>query len=75
MTAGTALRIEFAPAVMPREVAAYYIGRSLRELDDLRAQGKITAHGPGKRIYFKKEELDRWISELPERPLKEKERA
>ena len=74
-----ALRIEFPPALMTREVAAYYISRSLRELDDLRASGALIAVGKGtKRIFFRKSELDRWVARQEERPVKDrpgKERA
>jgi hypothetical protein len=60
-------RLEFAPALMTREVAAYYISGSLRDVDDLKARGVITAYGSQKRIKFKKSELDAHIESLPER--------
>lgn len=67
MSAGVVQRIEFAPALFTRELAAYYLSKSLREVDDLRAQGHITPVGKGKRIIFAKDELDRYVSELAER--------
>lgn len=62
------VRVEFPPALMTREVAAYYISKSVRELDLLRETNQITAYGDGKRVEFKKEELDEWIARRPERP-------
>ncbi len=61
------LRIEFPPALMGRELAAYYIGVSIRDLDNLRHSGKLIASGDGKRVMFKKSELDRYVDLLPER--------
>lgn len=60
-------RIEFAPALMTREAVAYYIGGSLREVDELRAMREITAVGDGKRVRFRKTDIDAWISRLKER--------
>lgn len=68
MTAGTVLRIEFPPALMGRELAAYYLDKSVREVDELRAKGELIPVGEGKRIQFAKTELDRFIDNLPERP-------
>lgn len=53
---------------MTRELAAYYLSMSLRELDSLKATGALIAHGDGKRVKFKKAELDRYVESLPERP-------
>jgi len=62
------LRIEFAPVLMTRETAAYYIDGSLRDLDRLREQKKkITPVGEGRRVKYRKSELDAWIESLPER--------
>lgn len=74
MVAGVAQRIEFPPALMTRELAAYYLSMSLREVDDLRAQGHLIPSGDGKRIKFTKAELDRYIDSLPERPTRGHER-
>lgn len=60
-------RIEFPPALMTRELAAYYLSVSTRELDLMKNRGDITAYGEGKRIRFKKTDLDRWVELLPER--------
>lgn len=61
------LRIEFPPALMTREIAAYYISGSLRDVDDLKAQGELIPVGKSKRIKFRKEDLDRYVANLEER--------
>ena len=61
------VRIEFPPALMTRELAAYYISGSLRDVDDLRAKGELIPVGEQKRVKFRKEDLDRYISQLSER--------
>lgn len=61
------LRIEFPPALMTREIAAYYISGSLRDVDELKSQGELIPVGNSKRIKFRKEDLDRYINKLPER--------
>lgn len=63
-------RIEFPPALFTRELAAYYLSKSMREVDDLRASGELIPVGDGKRITFTKTELDRYVSELRERKPK-----
>jgi len=67
VSAGVVQRIEFAPGLFTRELAAFYLSKSLREVDDLRAQGHLIPVGEGKRITFTKAELDRYIDGLPER--------
>lgn len=67
MSESVVIRAEFPPALMTRDVAAYYIGKSTRELDMLRETNELTAYGDGKRVYFKKVELDEWIASRPER--------
>ena len=62
------LRIEFPPALMTREVAAYYISGSLRDIDELKASGELIPVGKSKRIKFRKDDLDRYIESLKERP-------
>ena len=62
------IRIEFAPALMTREIAAYYISASLRELDGLREARIITPLGEGRRVKYRKSELDAYIETLVERP-------
>ena len=52
---------------MTRELAAYYLSMSTRELDLLKNRGELIPHGTGKRIKFKKTELDAYIDRLPER--------
>jgi len=64
----TGMRIEFAPALMTRETAAYYIDGSLRDLDILRETKQITPVGEGRRVKYRKSELDAYIATLPERP-------
>ncbi|WP_431605135.1 helix-turn-helix domain-containing protein [Curtobacterium citreum] len=53
---------------MTRELAAYYLSASLREVDYLRANGGLVAVGSGKRVRFRKEDLDRYVGELSSRP-------
>jgi hypothetical protein len=62
-----AARIEFAPALFTRELAAYYLSKSVREIDDLRSTREITAVGTGKRVLFRKADLDRVAAGLEER--------
>ena len=61
------IRIEFPPALMTREIAAYYISGSVREIDRLRETKEITPLGNGKRVKYRKTDLDRVIDSLPER--------
>lgn len=70
MSAGVVTRIEFPPALFTRELAAYYLSKSLREVDDLRSTGELIPVGDGKRITFTKAELDRYVAGLPERQPK-----
>lgn len=67
MTTGTAVRIEFAPALFTRELAAYYLSCSLRDIDDLRAKGELIPVGESRRIKFTKTDLDRYAANLTER--------
>jgi hypothetical protein len=63
------LRIEFAPALMTREMAAYYVtAGSLRDLDRLREEKEITPVGKGRRVMYKKSELDAYVARINERP-------
>jgi excisionase family DNA binding protein len=55
----------FAPALMTRDVAAYYLSASVREVDYLRADGKLRAVGAGKRVKFRKTDLDAYLATLP----------
>jgi hypothetical protein len=65
---GAPLRIEFAPALMTRELAAFYISGSLRDLDRLRESKEITPVGEGRRVKYRKSELDSYIERIAERP-------
>ena len=67
MSAGIVQRIEFPPALFTRELAAYYLSKSLREIDDLRATRELIPVGKSKRVTFTKAELDRYVANLPER--------
>jgi hypothetical protein len=67
MNAGSAIRIEFPPALMTREIAAFYISGSLRDVDDLRAQNIITPVGTSKRVKYRKTDLDAYVAQLVER--------
>ncbi|KQX07209.1 hypothetical protein ASC59_05275 [Leifsonia sp. Root1293] len=64
---GMTIRIEFPPALMTKELAGYYLSKSVREIDELRAKKLLTAVGDSKRVMFTKAELDRYVSSLPER--------
>ena len=64
----TTIRVEFPPAEMTRELAAYYLSRSVREIDILREQNKITPVGDGKRVFYRKSDLDAFVDAEPERP-------
>jgi excisionase family DNA binding protein len=61
------IRIEFPPALFTRELAAYYLSMSVREIDDLRHTKEITAVGTGKRVKFRKADLDRIADRMPDR--------
>jgi excisionase family DNA binding protein len=61
------MRIEFPPALFTRDLAAYYLQMSLTDVDLLRNKGELIAVGEGKRVRFRKEDLDRYIERLPER--------
>ncbi|GGF11323.1 hypothetical protein [Subtercola lobariae] len=63
----TTIRVEFPPRMMSRELAAYYIGKSVRDLDALREQNEITPKGTGRRVLYDKRDLDRHCDNLPER--------
>jgi hypothetical protein len=67
MISRPAARIEFAPALMTREMAAFYISGSLREIDELRSAGRITAVGQQKRVKFRKVDLDTYVESLKSR--------
>ncbi|MEX1079796.1 MAG: hypothetical protein WED09_11885 [Homoserinimonas sp.] len=62
------VRVEFPPALMTREMAAYYIGGTLADIDLLKRQHEITPVGTQKRIKYRKTDLDRYVEQLPERP-------
>jgi len=67
MTAST-IRVEFPPALMTREIAAYYISGSLRDLDHLRETKEITPVGEGRRVKYRKTDLDAYVAKVAERP-------
>lgn len=57
----------FTPGLFDKQAAAYYLSKSVREIDELRSTGDLIAVGPGKRVFFTLEELDRYRLNLPER--------
>lgn len=57
----------FTPALFTKDAAAFYLGMSEREVDDLRKVGELIPVGDGKRIKFRRAELDRYAESLPER--------
>lgn len=60
-------RIEFPPALMTREIAAYYIGGTLADIDLLKRQNILIPVGQTKRVKYRKEDLDRYVASLQER--------
>lgn len=55
--------------MMSREQAAYYITNdSIRDLDRLREQKKITPKGEGRRVQYDTKELDAYADTIAERP-------
>ena len=62
------IRMEFAPALMTREIAAYYISGSLSDIDRLRETKKITPVGEGRRVKYRKSDLDSYVESVNERP-------
>lgn len=66
MSAAT-VRVEFPPALFTKELAAYYISGTITDIDRLRKTGELIALGDGKRMKFRKDDLDRYIDSLPER--------
>ncbi|MCS5715108.1 helix-turn-helix domain-containing protein [Herbiconiux sp. CPCC 205716] len=68
-------RVEFAPRLMTREQAAYYLSLSLRDLDALREQKDITPKGRGRRVLYDKQDLDRIADRMPERPATRGQRS
>lgn len=61
------VRVEFPPALFTRELAAYYLSEPIRKIDELRASGELIPVGKGKWLKFRKEDLDRYVANLPER--------
>lgn len=59
--------LDFAPALMTREVTAYYLSASLREVDYLRSSGKLQPVGDGKRIKYRKTDIDAYLATLTPR--------
>lgn len=57
----------FTPGLFDKQAAAHYLSKSGREIDELRSTGHLIAVGTGKRVFFTREELDRYIASLPER--------
>lgn len=56
----------FAPVVMEKPMAAFYISVSARKFDQLVAEKRITAHRlDGKKVY-KRDDLDAIADALPE---------
>lgn len=63
------IRVEFAPRLMDRNLAAYYVcNGSLRDLDRLREQKIITPKGEGRNVMYDKSDLDAYADTLVERP-------
>lgn len=58
------------PGLFTKKLAAVYLSMSVREVDALRATGHLIAVGKGSRVYFTREELDRFIASLAEMPVR-----
>ena len=56
----------FAPALMDKNTAAWYLNISLRKLDTLQAQGRITPLALDGKRQYNREELDAYARSLPE---------
>lgn len=60
------INFAFAPVVMEKSMAAFYISVSPRKFDQLVAEKRITPHRlDGKKVY-KRDDLDGLVSDLPE---------
>ncbi len=56
----------FAPAVMEKQMAAFYISVSTRKFEQLIAENRITPHRlDGKKVY-RRDDLDALVADLPE---------
>lgn len=71
MITGTGVRIEFPPALFTRELAAFYLSMSIRDVDLLREKGELIPVAGSKRVKFRKSELDRYVESLAERTKKD----
>lgn len=56
----------YPPGGFPREDAAFYLGVSVRTLDDLQRQGLLIPKRLGSKRLFLKDELDRYLAALPD---------
>lgn len=56
----------FAPAVMEKQMAAFYISVSTRKFEQLLSEQRITPHRlDGKKVY-RRDDLDAFVADLPE---------
>jgi len=62
------LRIEFPPRLFTREMAAYYLACSPRQIDKYRELREITPLMDGSRVKYRREDLDRIADRMPEKP-------
>lgn len=60
---------DFPPALMTRDVAAYYLSASIREVSYLRSSGKLQPVGNGKRVKYRKTDIDAYLETLTPRSV------
>ncbi|UVF61217.1 excise [Mycobacterium phage DuncansLeg] len=53
------------PLMVTRQDAARLLGLSLREVDNLRASGRLMAKKHGSKVLFPRAELERFVNDLP----------
>ena len=56
----------YPPGAFSKTEAAYYLGISVRTLDQLQAQGRIIPREVGAKRLFLKTDLDAWLDGLPD---------
>lgn len=56
----------FAPVIMEKQMAAYYISVSPRKFDQMLAEKRITPHRLDGKKVFKRDDLDALVNTLPE---------
>lgn len=60
------IHLSFAPKLLDKNAAAYYLSTSTRKLDELQALGKVTPRALGNKRVYLRDELDDFASSLGE---------